>query len=213
MAACAAATDNWRSALNATMRAAGFWIALGFAIPACGGGADTEGNDSPAPPAPAANAAAGAAGSASGSAGPACVAASCPALQLFGSEAPGCCQATGECGGNIVYMGAPYCAPPNIEEVAAQVTAPFEQLEEEEILTADECPGLTFQGALIPGCCDSTGVCGVSTASFAAGASGGSAGFAIPVTCISAAEARAIGLAPQAAGAASTPTACTGQAD
>jgi hypothetical protein len=141
------------------------------------------------------------------------VAASCPALQLFGSEAPGCCQATGECGGNIVYMGAPYCAPPNIEEVAAQITAPFEQLEEEEIVTADECPGLMFQGAMIPGCCDSSGVCGVSTASFAAGASGGSGGFAIPVTCISAAEARAIGLAPQAADAESAPTACTDATD
>jgi hypothetical protein len=190
------------------MLAAGLWFAAGFAIPACGGG-DTGANDSPTPPAAAPTSAAGSAGAA----GAVCVAASCPSLQLFGSEAPGCCQGTGECGGNIVYMGAPYCAPPNIEEVAAQITAPFEQLEEEEIVTADECPGLTLQGAMIPGCCDSSGVCGVSTASFAASASGGSSGFAIPVTCISAAEARAIGLAPQGADAESAPTACTGQAN
>jgi hypothetical protein len=110
-------------------------------------------------------------------------------------------------------MGAPYCAPPNIEEVAAQIAAPFEQLEEEEIVTADECPGTTFQGAVIPGCCDPTGVCGVSTASFATGESGGSGALDIPVTCISAAEASAIGLAPQAPDAGTAPTACTGQAN
>jgi hypothetical protein len=208
IAARAAATDNGRSDLNATMMAAGFWLAAGFAIQACGGGADAETNDSPEPSASSPTSAA----SSAGPAGSGCVAASCPALQLFGNEAPGCCQATGECGGNIVYMGAPYCAPPNIEEVAAQITAPFEQLEEEEIVTADECPGMTFQGAMIPGCCDSTGVCGVSTATFAAGGSG-SGGFDIPVTCISAAEARAIGLAPQAADAERAPTACTGQAN
>lgn len=210
MTACAAATDNGRSALNATMRAAGFWLLVGFAIQGCGGGADTEAND---PPAPAGTPTTSSANVPAGPAGSACVAASCPTLQLFGSEAPGCCQSTGECGGNVVYMGAPYCAPPNIEEVAAQIAAPFAQLEEEEIVAADECPGTTFQGAMIPGCCDSTGVCGVSTAAFAAGESEASGAFSIPVTCISAAEARAIGLAPQAADAESAPTACTGQAN
>jgi hypothetical protein len=139
------------------------------------------------------------------------VAASCPALELFGSEAPGCCQGSGECGGNIIYMGTPYCAPPDIEEVAAQLAAPFEQLEEEAIVTADECPGMTFQGAMIPGCCDPTGVCGVSTASFAE--SNGSGSFNIPVTCISAAEARAIGLTPQTADAETAPTACSAPAN
>jgi hypothetical protein len=141
------------------------------------------------------------------------VAANCAELQLFGSAAPGCCQASGECGGSVVYMGTPFCAPPNIEQVAAQIAAPFEELDEEAIVTADECPGTTFQGATIPGCCDQTGVCGVSTETFASSNPDSSLPFDIPVTCISEAEAQMIGVVPAAQGAASEPIACSAGAN
>jgi hypothetical protein len=108
-----------------------------------------------------------------------------------------------------MYMGMPFCAPPNIEEVAAELAEPFEELDEEEIVTADECPGLALQGTTIPGCCDQTGVCGVSTASFAS-TPDSMLPFNIPVTCISEAEARQFGLLPAAADDPGEPVACTG---
>jgi hypothetical protein len=145
---------------NARVMAAGIWLTAVCSIPACGGS-----DDGPSPPAsnpsPSTSAAANnPAPPAAPATGSACVASSCPTLTLFGSAAPGCCQATGSCGGNIMYMGMPFCAPPNIEEVAAELAEPFEELDEEEIVTADECPGLALQGTTIPGCCDQTGVCG-----------------------------------------------------
>jgi hypothetical protein len=106
-------------------------------------------------------------------------------------------------------MGTPFCAPPDIEMVAAQIAAPLEQLEEEAIVSADECPGMMFQGVALAGCCDPSGVCGVSTESFASSNGDSSLPFDIPVTCISEAEARALGMAPAGTSApASTPTAC-----
>jgi hypothetical protein len=105
-------------------------------------------------------------------------------------------------------MDTPLCAPPDIEQVADQFAAPFEELEQEEIVSAEECPGLSFQGTTLAGCCDPTGVCGVSTASFAGN---DMLPFNIPVTCISQADATAIGLAPMAATAdAGAPIACSG---
>jgi hypothetical protein len=192
------------SMTNARVMAGCVWFVAWCAFQACGGGADAgDDGNAPAPNATATLPADQATGAA------ACVAASCATLQLFGSAAPGCCQATGECGGSIVYMGTPYCAPPNIEQLAAQIAAPLEQLEEEAIVTADECPGMTFQGAAIAGCCDRTGVCGVSTESFASTNPDSSLPLDIPVTCISEAEAMAIGMVPAEQGQASEPVACS----
>ena len=186
------------------------WLVVLCAFAACGGGdggdESTNVNEQRREPG---SAMMPAADPATGATAPTCVAANCPTLQLFGSAAPGCCQTTSECGGSVVYMGTAFCAPPDIEEIAAQVAAPFEQLDAEEIVTADECAGMTFQGTTIPGCCDPTGVCGLSTAAFASSGSQGMVPFEIPVTCISADEARAIGLVPATGDAApAAPVAC-----
>jgi hypothetical protein len=188
--------------INARVIAVGFWFAAWGSIQACGGGGGSDDGDGAAP--------SGTTPPAAAATGAACVAANCPTLTLFGSPAPGCCQTTDACGGSVVYMGTPFCAPPDIESVAAQIAAPFEQLEEEPIVTADECPGMMFQGVALAGCCDPTGVCGVSTEAFASSSGGDSLPFDIPVTCISEAEARALGMAPAGTSAqASTPIACS----
>jgi hypothetical protein len=192
---------------NARVLAAGVWFVAVCSIPACGGGSDDTEPPPASNPAPSTSAAPNNPAPASDATGSACVAASCPTLTLFGNAAPGCCQATGSCGGNIMYMGTPFCAPPNIEQVAAQIAEPFEELDEEEIVTADECPGLAFQGTTIPGCCDQTGVCGVSTAGFAS-TPDSMLPFNIPVTCISEAEARQFGALPAGAADAGPPIAC-----
>jgi hypothetical protein len=187
------------------------WLVAWCALAACGGGDGGDENTSVNEQrAAGGSASTPPADSATGSSTTSCVAASCPTLQLFGSAAPGCCQTTGECGGSVVYMGTPFCAPPDIEEIAAQIAAPFAQLEAEEIVAAEECAGMTIQSTMVPGCCDSTGVCGLSTAGFASSGSQGMLPFEIPATCISADEARAIGLVPPTGAAPSAPVACGG---
>jgi hypothetical protein len=85
----------------------------------------------------------------------------------------------------VDLVGASLCVPANLPAPAAG--NPSELLPTETIVPDPSCQGRNFFGSELPGCCDPTGVCGVSTEPFA---SGGAPlpGLAIPITCIAPGE-------------------------
>lgn len=135
--------------------------------------------------------------------GPACVPSACPAVSALGSVVPGCCQNDGSCGGLVLVMGRPLCAPPNVDTlVESAADGPLMQLREETIVSDPTCSERVILGTRLPGCCDQTGVCGVSSAPVATGSPGAIPGLTLPVTCVSPREAEQLGAGMAALGAA-----------
>jgi len=93
-----------------------------------------------------------------------------------GAANPGCCTMVGSCGGLLEFMGMSFCAPTN----AAPPLTP------EPIVTDPRCLPQTFPnpaggGTLtLAGCCDASGICGVSTA----GVTATDAGAGILTACL-----------------------------
>jgi hypothetical protein len=108
----------------------------------------------------------------------------------------GCCQESGECGARIDVAGNALCAPPNIDQAIGTIPNPFAQLQSEVVTLDAACPSVTAFETRLPGCCDRSGVCGVSTAPFAMGGSNATAGLDVALTCVTASEApmRAMGM-------------------
>jgi len=137
-------------------------------------------------------------------AAPQCVATGCPAVSALGSVVPGCCQANGSCGGLVMVNGGPLCAPPNVDNLVEGAGSTLMQLSEETVVEDPACSDRQIFGSRLPGCCDQTGVCGVSTAPVASGSPGAIPGLALPATCVSPAEAARLGAGMAVLGAAST---------
>jgi hypothetical protein len=108
----------------------------------------------------------------------ACTPGACAAIDVNadGATEPACCTMAGGCGGLLAFMGMSFCAPANVGAAVAP----------EPIVTDARCLAQTFPnpadgGTLtLPGCCDASGVCGVSTASVTAS----DAGVGIPAACL-----------------------------
>jgi hypothetical protein len=132
---------------------------------------------------------------------PRCVPSECPALMALGSVVPGCCQNDGSCGGLVLLNGSPLCAPPNVDNLVAGAGPTLMQLQEEPVAVDAACAERVILGTSLPGCCDQTGVCGVSTAPVASGSPGAIPGLDLPLTCISPAEAARLGGGMAALGA------------
>lgn len=123
----------------------------------------------------------------------ACAPTDCPAVSALGSVVPGCCQNDGSCGGLVLVMGRPLCAPPNVDTLVESAGVPLMQLREEPVVADPACGERLILGTRLPGCCDQSGVCGVSTAPVATGSPGAIPGLALPVTCVSPREAEQLG--------------------
>jgi hypothetical protein len=106
---------------------------------------------------------------------------------------PGCCQNDGSCGGLVLVMGSPLCAPPDVDNLVESAGVPLMQLSEETVVADVACSERLILGTRLPGCCDQTGVCGVSTAPVATGSPGAIPGLTLPVTCVSPLEAEQLG--------------------
>jgi hypothetical protein len=89
--------------------------------------------------------------------------------------------------------GRPLCAPPNVDNLVAGAGSTLMQLRAETVLVDPACGERNILGTRLPGCCDQTGVCGVSTAPVAAGSPGAIPGLNLPVTCVSPEEAAQLG--------------------
>lgn len=126
-------------------------------------------------------------------AGGACAPTDCPAVSALGSVVPGCCQTDGSCGGLVLVMGRPLCAPPNVDSLVESAGGPLMQLREEPVVADPACTERVILGTRLPGCCDQTGVCGVSTAPVATGSPGAIPGLSLPETCVSPREAEQLG--------------------
>ena len=122
-----------------------------------------------------------------------CAPAECPALMALGGVVPGCCQNDGACGGLVLFNGLPLCAPPNIDNLVAAMEPVLMPLSAETVMPDAACSEREILGTRLPGCCDVTGVCGVSTAPVAAGSPGAIPGLELPVTCVSPDEATRLG--------------------
>jgi hypothetical protein len=143
---------------------------------------------------------------------PRCVAADCPEVMALGSAAAGCCQTDGTCGGLVMVNGSPLCAPPNVDNLVAGAGSTLMQLSAETVQEDPTCSERNILGTRLPGCCDQTGVCGVSTTPVASGSPGAIPGLNLPVTCVSPAEAAQLGGGMAALGT-TMPQLCGGAAD
>ncbi len=130
---------------------------------------------------------------AGGSASEACVASECADVPALGTIVPGCCQLTGVCGALLSLMGTSFCGPPNVDDITSEIGDRFEELEPETIVDDAECPGQTLFGTAVSGCCDATGVCGLSTVNLAGGAAATLLRIDIPVSCVVPTEAVELG--------------------
>lgn len=133
---------------------------------------------------------------------PFCIPSDCPAVRALGSAVPGCCQNDGTCGALVLVMGRPLCAPPNVDNLVAGAGSTLMQLRAETVRVDASCSERNILGTLLPGCCDQSGVCGVSTAPLASGSPGAIPGLTLPVTCVSPDEAAQLGGGMAALGAA-----------
>ncbi len=120
---------------------------------------------------------------------PACTVSACPAVDVNadGAPEPGCCTMAGACGGEIAAMGTTFCA--GAGGGAAPGMAPFGP---EPIVTDPRCVEQTVNGITLPGCCDNSGVCGISTAPVASDAGG------VPTACLTPADLAGFGVAGDA---------------
>jgi hypothetical protein len=123
----------------------------------------------------------------------ACTASECAGVDVNGDGMlePGCCTMAGACGGEIENAGTTFCAP------AGGGAFPFEP---ETIVEDARCepqtlgnPQMGGAGITLPGCCDPSGICGVSTAGAA-----GDAGAGIPIACLTPADLAAFGMGADA---------------
>ena len=88
-------------------------------------------------------------------------------------------------------------------------THPVMEPAKQNVVADAACSSRNILGTPLPGCCDQTGVCGVSTAPVAAGSPGAIPGLNLPVTCVSPAEAAQLGGGMAALGS-EAPQACGG---
>jgi hypothetical protein len=166
------------------------------ALPAAGCGGDAK-----APAAPSntggsdatGNAGVGGESGSGGDASEACVASECPDVPALGIIVPGCCQLSGVCGALLTLMGTSFCGPPNVDDITSEIGDRFEQLDPETIVDDVECPGQTLFGTALSGCCDATGVCGLSTAGLADGPAATLLRIEIPLSCVAPDEAAELG--------------------
>lgn len=121
----------------------------------------------------------------------ACTASACPELDVNadGALEPGCCTMGGGCGGQIEVMGTTFCAP----------AGGGIQFDPEPIVPDPRCLEQTLANPqaggsfTLPGCCDGSGVCGVST-----GGAVGDAGAGVPIACLTPADLAEFGVAGDA---------------
>jgi hypothetical protein len=102
-------------------------------------------------------------------------------------------------------------APPNVDNLVAGAGSALMQLSAETVQEDPTCAERNIAGTRLPGCCDQTGVCGVSTAPVAAGSPGAIPGLNLPVTCVSPEEAAQLGGGMAALGT-TMPQLCGGDA-
>jgi hypothetical protein len=149
----------------------------------------------------------GATGSTGGAASLACDTSACTGKSFGGQALAPCCQNATTCG---VSVGGTNCISPSL---LARVTGDGGIFGPPETIVPDKaCPERQFAAQMggapttLAGCCDKTGVCGVSTASFPS-----MGGFSIPTQCLTAADIQRLGAGTGMAlgGDAGPQTACT----
>jgi hypothetical protein len=141
-----------------------------------------------------------------GAEGGECVPDRCPTANLLGAPAPGCCQEDGACGALVALGGFSFCAPsvfgalaPTMGDgapmmgiggvpTAGGTNASLPELGPETVVVDPLCPSQALFGAEFAGCCDQTGVCGLSSQPFASGGPFALPGLEVPLTCIAAGD-------------------------
>jgi hypothetical protein len=108
-------------------------------------------------------------------------------MPFMGSTIPGCCQGSGECGGQLPLDGSFLCLAPNADTLVNGLNTAFAGITPAPVLLDPACPSVTLAGTPLAGCCDRTGVCGVSTQAW--GRAAAQLGLKVPSSCLTPDEA------------------------
>ncbi len=134
-----------------------------------------------------------------------CLAEDCPGGEFLGVSMAGCCAEDGACGVLFSALGTSLCVPaglglpaattgpesPGGDRLGAASGGLVGSPRSEEVVIDPACPGRSVLGVELAGCCDPTGVCGVSTRPLASGGALALPGLDVPLTCLTAAEVEA----------------------
>jgi len=133
---------------------------------------------------------------------PDCVDAQCPSVSYRGASVSGCCQGSGACGALVPLGTSALCLAPDADQLVSSVNSAFAGVKPEAIRLDPSCPSLSIAGTPLPGCCDPTGVCGVSTQGWSRAAA--ALGLKIPSSCLTPGEAAGLPGFPVATSTAQT---------
>jgi hypothetical protein len=121
--------------------------------------------------------------------------AECPEVSLFGSPAPGCCRADGACGGRVQIRSRTWvCVQPGADATAEALRGALSRAAAEPVIPDSTCPSQKLVGMTLPGCCRSSGACGLDTQAWTTAAA--VYRLTLPAACLDAREAAALVGAP-----------------